>query len=146
MLHFRGNHKKKRILIDNYQNIIYKQSEGYNFVGSTRIWAKKVIENYQNIIYKHHSVEIPYDCCETISHRRYIPDLKPLKLNKMNVKYLIIIQHRQTEYTDELDKFIKQPFVKKHMSWFTIFTIVLIISLIVFSITCKCRRKCSEAL
>ncbi|XP_074026487.1 uncharacterized protein [Leptinotarsa decemlineata] len=112
-----------------------------SFVGSTRIHSKYFVDRYKNVTYKNHAVRIPYSCCDHLPEKRHLPELKPLKLNKINVDELNIAQHKLNQYSEELDKLINEPFVNKHISWFTYCTITLIIVLIILYIFCKCRRK-----
>lgn len=111
------------------------------FVGSTRIHGKPIVEKYANVTYRNHPVMIPFNCCQHISSNLHIPDLRPLKLNKIDMEDLNIAQHKLNEYSEELDRLINEPFIYKHLSWFTILTITLIICLPVTYIICKCRRK-----
>ncbi|XP_050518951.1 uncharacterized protein LOC126893054 [Diabrotica virgifera virgifera] len=74
-------------------------------------------------------------------HKIHLPDLKPLKLSKINTENLEIAHHKLNQYSEELDKLINEPFVNKHISWFTILTIIVIVTLVVLYILCKCRSK-----
>lgn len=111
------------------------------FIGSTRVHAKYPIDKYQSITYKNHPVEVPFDCCNHLPVKAHIPELKPLKLSKIDTEDLNIAQHKLNQYSDELDKLINEPFVTKHLNWFTILTITLIIVLAVLYVFCKCKRN-----
>lgn len=111
------------------------------FIGSTRVHAKYPIDKYQSITYKNHPVEVPFECCGHLPVKAHIPELKPLKLSKIDTEDLNIAQHKLNQYSDELDKLINEPFVTKHLNWFTILTITLIIILAVLYILCKCKRS-----
>ncbi|XP_074031912.1 uncharacterized protein [Leptinotarsa decemlineata] len=122
------------------------QPECNAFIGNTRVHSKYFVERYQNVTYNKHAVQIPYRCCDHLPGKLKLPELKPLKLNKINVDDLNIAEHKLNQYSDELDKLINEPFVNKHISWFTYFTIALIIALVILYIFCKCHRKKSIAI
>lgn len=111
------------------------------FIGSTRVHAKPLVEKYQNVTYNSHPVTIPYDCCQHIREKPHIPDLKPLKLNKIDVEDLNLAQHKLDRYSEELDELLNKPFISRHLHWFTVLTITLIVILTALYIFCKCRRK-----
>lgn len=111
------------------------------FVGSTRVQAKRIVDVYQTVEYRNLPIEIPYKCCQHLPDKPSIPDLKPLKLSKINTDDLNIAQHKLDQYSDELDKIMNQPFVDRHLSWFTITTIVIIVITIGLYLLNKCRRK-----
>lgn len=111
------------------------------FIGSTRIHSKHPIQKYRNVTYRSHPVKIPFDCCTHLPDKFHIPELKPIKLSNLDMDDLNIAQHRLNQYSEELDKMTKQPFVSRHLHWLTIFTIVLIIVLVLFYICCKCRQR-----
>lgn len=121
--------------------LLQLQPDCSSFIGSTRVRAKTMVEVLQNVTYKNHPVNIPYKCCEHLPEKHLLPDVKPLKLSKIDVDDLNIAQHKLDQYSEELDKIINQPFVSKHMSWFTITTIVLVVFSIIVYILCKCRRR-----
>ncbi|KAL1489217.1 hypothetical protein ABEB36_014150 [Hypothenemus hampei] len=92
------------------------------FIGSTRIHSR-------------------YPCCQHLPLRDNVPELKPLKLSKINIEDLNIAQHRLNQYSEKLDKLMKQPFISKHIHWFTIVTISVTIILTILYICCKCRSR-----
>lgn len=49
------------------------------------------------------------------------------KLNNNDTEDFNIAQHKVNNYSEEFDKLINQPFVKKHISWLTYLTIARII-------------------
>lgn len=111
------------------------------FIGTTRIQSKPFVEKYKNVTYKNHQIKIPYECCKHLPEKIHVPELKPLKLNKIDVEDLNAVHNRLSQYSEELDRLVQQPFVTKHIHWFTIVTISFIIFLIILYICCKCRRK-----
>lgn len=127
--------------IINTNSILKLQPECNAFIGSTRVHAQKIIDVYNNVTYNSHPVQIPFSCCDHYPEKIHLPDLKPIRLNKINTEDLDIAQHKLSQYSDELDRLINQPFVTKHLSWFTILTIVLIVALIALYIFCKCKRR-----
>lgn len=127
--------------IINTNSLLQLQPECTAFIGITRVHAKYTTEAYQNVTYRSHQVRIPYTCCNHIPEKLHLPDLKPLKLSKIDLDDLNIAQHKLDQYSDELDKMINKPFIEKHLSWFTISTIIIIILLITLYVFCKCRRK-----
>lgn len=110
-------------------------------VGSTRVHAKQQSES-KNVTYRTHPIKIPFSCCDHLPMEPKIPNLKPLKLNKIDIEDLNIAQHKLNQYSDDLDKIINEPFITKHMSWFTVTTIVVLVLLIMVYMFCKCRHKC----
>lgn len=135
-----GNRDIVTQIISN-NSILRLQPECTSFIGSTRIRAQKLVEAYENITYSNHPVTIPFQCCDRFPDKIHLPDLKPLKLNKLDVEDLNIAHHKLNQYSDELDKLIQQPFIHKHISWFTVLTITVIVALILLYVFCKCRRN-----
>lgn len=123
-----------------HKNSIIKLQPGcYAFVGITRIQASA--KDFSEIKDNSHPVQIPYECCNQMPDKTKLPKLKPLKLNNLNVEDLDIAKNKLDQYSRDLDDLINEPFVNKHVSWFTYFTIIFIISIILLYIFCKCRRK-----
>ncbi|VEN36163.1 unnamed protein product [Callosobruchus maculatus] len=124
------------------QNSVLKMSPTCSgFVGTTRIHARYTLNVYKNVTYRDHPVEIPFRCCEHLPDKQDLPELKPLKLNKINTEELDIANHKLNQYSEELDKMMNEPFITKHLSWFTyIFIASLCIAVIAF-IYCKCKKK-----
>lgn len=123
-------------------NSLFQLQPGCNgFIGSTRVHAKYRVEVFQNITYKNLPIQIPFECCEHLPKKSHMPDIKPLHLNKINVEDLNIAQHKLDQYSEELDKIMNEPLITKHVSWFTITTIVIIVALITIYILTKCRRR-----
>ncbi|KAH1021575.1 hypothetical protein HUJ04_011071 [Dendroctonus ponderosae] len=106
---------------------------------TTLIYAAEY--NIQEVSQNNHPVIIPYTCCKDIPDNIHLPELKPLKLSKLDVEDLKIAQHKLNQYSDELDKLLNQSFVSKHLNWFTTLTITLIVILVILYITCKCKRR-----
>ncbi|KAG5898712.1 hypothetical protein JTB14_020906 [Gonioctena quinquepunctata] len=73
--------------------------------------------------------------------KKRLSDLKLLKLSKLDTDDLNIAQHKLNQYSEDLDKLINQPYVNKHISWFTYFTITLGILLILLYLFCRRRRS-----
>jgi len=117
------------------------QPECNSFIGSTRVHSKYPIEVYKNVTYRSHPVIIPYDCCKSFPAKVHVPELKPLKLSNIDTADLNVAQHKLNQYSEQLEKLMDQPFVSKHIHWFTILTIILVVTLIALYIFCKCRRK-----
>lgn len=122
-------------------SLLKLQPECSAFIGSTRIHSKYIIEKYTNVTYKSHPVIIPYDCCKSFPEQVHLPELKPLKLSNIDAEDLNVAQHKLNQYSEELEKLIHEPFISKHVHWFTIFSIVLIITITVAYICCKCKRR-----
>lgn len=127
--------------IAHVNSLLKLQPDCNAFVGSTRVHAKRLVDVYQTVEYRNLPIEIPYKCCQHLPNKQAIPELKPLKLNKINTDDLNIAQHKLDQYSEELDKIINQPFVDKHLSWFTIVTIIFIITLVILYVLNRCRRK-----
>lgn len=127
--------------IVNTNSILKLQPECSAFIGSTRVRSKLLVSDEKNITYRNHPVVIPFQCCDNLPTKVYLPDLKPIKLSKIDTEELGIAQHKLDQYSEELDRMMKQPFVNKHISWFTYFTIAIVILLVTLYILHKCRRK-----
>ena len=125
----------------NTNSLLKLQPSCNAFIGSTRVHAKYPIDKYKTVTYQNHPVMIPFECCSHLPEKPHIPDLKPLKLNKIDVEDLNIAQHKLNQYSDELDRLINEPFVTKHLHWFTICTITVIAFLTTLYIIYKCRRR-----
>lgn len=68
-----------------------------------------------------------------------VPNLRPFRLSKIDTEELRIAERKLSQYSDELDKMINEPFLNR-ISWFTYVTIVLVIALMVLYIFCRCRK------
>ena len=133
--------KKLFTNIINENSLLQLQPNCNGFIGSTRVQAKYRVEIPQNITYKNLPIQIPFKCCEHLPEKSHVPNIKPLHLNKINIDDLNIAQHKLDQYSEELDRIINKPLITKHISWFTIVTIVLIIALITIYIILKCKRR-----
>lgn len=123
-----------------YKNSIVKLQPGcYAFVGTTKVQASS--KDFSEARYDPHPVMIPYECCNKLPDNIKIPKLKPLQLNNLNIEDLEIAKTKLDQYSRDLDDLINEPFVNKHMSWFTYLTIALVICAIVLYIFCKCRNE-----
>lgn len=107
------------------------------YIGSTRVYA--IYEKKTSISETIQIPQIKYNCCFHLP--REIPKLQPLKISKLNLDELNIAEHKLNQYNEDLDKLINEPFVQKHISWFTYFIIVLVVSLIILYVFCKCKRR-----
>lgn len=116
-------------------SLIHLQYQCNAYIGSTRIHTKQQPEELvKNVTYRSHPVQIPFECCQNFPPKTKIPNLKPLKLNKLDVEDLNIAHHKLNQYSDQLDKIINEPFVTKNLSWFTILTMLIVIIIIIFYI------------
>lgn len=120
-------------------SVIKLQPSCYAFVGITKIQASsnEVLDVKDNT----HPIQIPYECCNELPDKIHFPELKPLKLNNLNTEDLEIAKHKLDQYSKDLDDLINEPYVTKHISWFTYLTIILIVSLILLYLFCKCRKR-----
>jgi len=125
----------------NVNSLLKLQPTCSAFIGSTRVQAKAIVEAYMNVTYRSHPVLIPYKCCDHLPTKEAIPNIQPLKLSKINTDDLNIAQHKLDQYSEKLDQIMNEPFVNRHISWFTIVTIIFIVILIALYIACKCRRR-----
>nr|CAI5848062.1 unnamed protein product [Callosobruchus analis] len=114
------------------------------FVGSTRIHAETSVDQLidESAFRAQMSpIIIPYNCCDHLPEKSKNPELKPLKINKLDVQDLNIAQHNLNRYSEELDRIINEPFIRKHIDCFTILTITVIVLLITLYTYCKCRKS-----
>lgn len=107
-----------------------------SFISNTTDRAKQLIDSTK--MYINHIVRSPYDWCASSSSANHTPDLKPRKHTKIDVNDWNIGQHKLSEYSGELGRIINEPFVKKHMSWFTDNNFD---NLTVMHILCQCRKR-----
>ncbi|CAH1966268.1 unnamed protein product [Acanthoscelides obtectus] len=121
-------------------SLLKMQPECSGFVGTTRLHSRYSVSTYKNITYKSHPVKVPYKCCEHLPEKQNLPKLKPIKLSKIDTEELEIANHKLNQYSEQLDKIMNEPFVSRHLSWFTYFiiTLVIIVALYLF---CKCRKR-----
>ncbi|XP_060531889.1 uncharacterized protein LOC132705358, partial [Cylas formicarius] len=122
-------------------SLLKLQADCSAFIGSSRVRAKYFVEEYKNVTYKSHAVEIPYDCCSHIPEKFQPPELKPLKLSKIDTDDLNVAQHKLHEYSEKLENLLHQPTLQKHSHWLTIISIILMTVLVLCYFVCKCRRK-----
>ncbi|XP_050314503.1 uncharacterized protein LOC126748980 [Anthonomus grandis grandis] len=133
--------KEVKTIIIQINSLLKLQPYCNGFVGVTRIQAKRIIDRDQNVTYKNHQVMVPYKCCQNIPEKIKIPDLKPIKLNNLDIEDLNIAQHQLDQYSEELEKIMRKPFIEKHQSWFIISLMTLISVLIGLYVLIKCRRR-----
>lgn len=126
--------------IINNNSILSLQAQCSAFIGSTRVHSRQQTD-FKEIVYKTHPVQIPFSCCDHLPATRKVPNLKPLKLSKIDVEDLNIAQHKLNQYSEELDKIINEPYISKEISWFSITTIILIVLAIIIYVFYRCKRK-----
>lgn len=89
--------------------------------------SRHLIQNYRDMTSMSHPVLIPFQCCKHIPSNVYLPDLMPLKFNKLNTEELNIAQHKFNQHSEEKDQMMNRPFINKHISWFTYSTITTVV-------------------
>lgn len=127
--------------IINTNNILTLQPSCSAFIGTTKIQASmtKVSEwhhNYSN------TIKIPFNCCIDMpdnAHEKL--NLKPLKINDLNLEDLEIAKHKLDQYSKDIDDLINEPFDQKYTPWFTYVSITLIVLVISVYIFRKCQRR-----
>ncbi|KAJ8977559.1 hypothetical protein NQ317_019134 [Molorchus minor] len=101
-----------------FKNSVLQLQPGCNaYIGVTKVQADS--NDFSEASVDTHPILIPFDCCENIPDNIEVPKLQPLKLNNFNVEDLDIAKHKLEEYSKSLDDLINEPFVSKHISWFT---------------------------
>lgn len=128
---------KTEIILRN--SVIKLQPNCYAYVGITKIQASS--NDVVDIKDDTHPITIPYECCNEVPDKIQVPKLKPLKLNDLNTEDLEVAKHKLDQYSKDLDDLINEPFVTKHISWFTYFIIIVIIGFTSLYLICKCRTK-----
>jgi hypothetical protein len=108
------------------------------FIGSIQVHAQE--EKFSNYSEADVIPSIYYDCCENFTpplnqHHQ----LKPLKINTLNLDDLKTAEFKLNQYKDQLDNLGKESFAHRHLSTFAIITIIVVVAIIVYVICSKCR-------
>jgi hypothetical protein len=108
------------------------------FIGSIQVHAQE--EKFSNYSEADVIPSIYYDCCENFTpplNQRH--QLKPLKINTLNLDDLKTAEFKLNQYKDQLDNLGKESFAHRHLSTFAIITIIVVVAIIVYVICSKCR-------
>lgn len=131
--------KSSKTEIITKNSIIKLQPSCYAFVGTTKIQASS--NTILDVKDNSHPIQIPYECCNDLPDKANLPKLKPLKLNNLNTEDLEIAKHKLDQYSKDLDDLIKEPFISKHISWFTYLIVTLIFGILLLYVFCKCKSR-----
>ncbi|KAJ3642285.1 hypothetical protein Zmor_025085 [Zophobas morio] len=124
----------KTIIIDR-NSIFTMKPKCSAFIGTIQIHAQE--DKTTNHSESEVIPSVYYDCCENMVPSQH-HQLKPLKINTLNLDDLKTAEFKLNQYKDQLDKLGNEPFAHRHLSTFAVITIV-IISALLFYITCfKC--------
>jgi hypothetical protein len=99
------------------------------FIGSIQVHAQE--ENFSNYSEADVIPSIYYDCCENFTpplNQRH--QLKPLKINTLNLDDLKTAEFKLNQYKDQLDNLGKESFAHRHLSTFAIITIIVVVAII----------------
>jgi hypothetical protein len=66
--------------------------------------------------------------------------LKPLKINTLNLDDLKTVEFNLNQYKDQLDNLGKESFAHRHLSTFAIITIIVVVAITVYVVCSKCRH------
>lgn len=116
------------------------------FIGSTQLYgydAKSSNSTSDDII-----PIIPFDCCEEINQgaTKHL-DLKEIHIKSLNMDDLNIAEEQLKNQEQIINSMSNQTFVGRHLSAFTVFTIFLIVTVLLYCVCFKCKRrfrKCIE--
>lgn len=73
-----------------------------------------LVYDFKNISYQTPPIHVPFKYCEHLPAKKLLLNLKPLKLNKLDVDH--IPQHKLGQYFDQLDKMINSTiYIKTHI-------------------------------
>jgi hypothetical protein len=101
------------------------------FIGSIQVHVQE--EKFSNYSEADVIPSIYYDCCENFTpplnqHHQ----LKPLKINTLNLDDLKTAEFKLNQYKDQLDNLGKESFAHRHLSTFAIITIIVVVAIIVY--------------
>jgi hypothetical protein len=99
------------------------------FFGSIQVHAQE--EKFSNYSEADVIPSIYYDCCENFTpplNQRH--QLKPLKINTLNLDDLKTAEFKLNQYKDQLDNLGKESFAHRHLSTFAIITIIVVLAII----------------
>jgi hypothetical protein len=99
------------------------------FFGSIQVHAQE--EKFSNYSEVDVIPSIYYDCCENFTpplNQRH--QLKPLKINTLNLDDLKTAEFKLNQYKDQLDNLGKESFAHRHLSTFAIITIIVVLAII----------------
>jgi hypothetical protein len=99
------------------------------FIGSIQVHAQE--EKFSNYSEADVIPSIYYDCCENFTpplNQRH--QLKPLKINTLNLDDLKTAEFKLNQYKDQLDNLGKESFAHRHLSTFAIITIIVVVAII----------------
>jgi hypothetical protein len=99
------------------------------FISSIQVHAQE--EKFSNYSEADVIPSIYYDCCENFTpplNQRH--QLKPLKINTLNLDDLKTADFKLNQYKDQLDNLGKESFAHRHLSTFAIITIIVVVAII----------------
>lgn len=91
--------------------------------------------------YQTQSVLFLLNRCQNLPSKQCLPNLLPIRLNKLDPEELSIAQNQVDQYSEELNKMMNQLFVSRHTTWCTYFPITIQIILNSMYIWYKCWKR-----
>ncbi|KAH0818631.1 hypothetical protein GEV33_004160 [Tenebrio molitor] len=104
------------------------------FIGSIQVHAQE--EKFSNYSEADIIPSIYYDFTPPLNQRH---QLKPSKINTLNLDDLKTAEFKLNQYKVQLDNLEKGSFTHRHLSTFAIITTVVVVAIIVYVICPKCR-------
>lgn len=120
-------------------SLVHLEPKCSAYIGSTRIQSRRY--SVSKIEYNHHPILVPFNCCSKLPSKTTLPNLKPLKLNKLNVEDLNIAHHQLNKYSEELDNLMNDSVITKKISWSTILVIITLILILVFLLIRRYQKR-----
>lgn len=139
-----GQASKTQLVTNN--SLLYLSPRCSAFIGSTQLYAydtKSSNSTEDDII-----PIIPFDCCEDENRQpaKHL-NLKEIHIKNLNMDDLNIADEQLKNQGRILDSMTQQTFAERHLSAFTVSTIVFIVLIFVYCFCFKCKRrfrKCIE--
>lgn len=105
------------------------------YIGTTQIYAEE--EKSSNHTDSDIIPQIPYDCCEQLPKEKPL-ELKPIKLQNLNLDELDTAAHKLSEQEEILNRLGQESYIRRHLGTFAIFTISIIAIIVALWCCCKC--------
>lgn len=139
-----GQSSKTQLVSNN--SLLYLNPRCSAFIGSTQLYAQDAKSS--------NSTEddviplIPFDCCEEDAQQsqKHL-HLEEIHINKLKMDDLNIAEEQLKNQEELLNSMKQQTFAQRHLSAFTVITIVFIILILLYCGCFKCKRqirKCIE--
>lgn len=89
-------------------SILILQTECSAFLDCIRVHSQPLVSTEVNVIYRSQSMLVQFSCCNSLPYKAYFPDLKSIKLRKIDTEELA---HHKLEVFRGVKQDVPYPFL-----------------------------------